>query len=138
MLRSTTGESKNVERQHHVLFAAIVIETDVLEIVAVEILQLEIGRLIAGLEEIDSGTVSISGQIVNKLDPRDRDVTMVFQNNALYRHMTVCENLEFPLKLRKIPKSQIRGRAQEAAELLGIAGLLERKPDTLSGGVPSG
>src|SRR5947209_9046254 len=78
-------------------------------------------RLIAGLEEIDSGTVSIGGQIVNELHPKDRDVAMVFQNYALYPHMTVCQNLEFPLKLRKNPKPETRERVREAAQLLGIA-----------------
>src|SRR5882762_4553208 len=91
-------------------------------------------RLIAGLEEIDSGTVSIGAQIVNELPAKKRDIAMVFQNYALYPHMTVCENLEFPLKLRKNPKAQIREQVREVAQLLGIADLLERKPETLSGG----
>src|SRR5438067_540759 len=91
-------------------------------------------RLIAGLEQSDSGTISIDGQIVNSLPPGERDIAMVFQNYALYPHMTVQENLAFPLKLRKVEKTQMRERAHEAAELLGIGELLDRKPESLSGG----
>src|SRR5256885_50795 len=91
-------------------------------------------RLIAGLEQIDSGTISISGQVVNNLQPKDRDVAMVFQNYGLYPHMSVYDNLAFPLKLRETPKAEIRDRVREAAELLGLGNLLERKPESLSGG----
>jgi multiple sugar transport system ATP-binding protein len=91
-------------------------------------------RMIAGLEEITEGTVKIDGRIVNDVPPKDRDIAMVFQNYALYPHMTVFENMAFGLKLRKIPKAQIRQRVQEAAGMLGIEMLLNRKPKALSGG----
>ena len=91
-------------------------------------------RMIAGLEEITAGTISIAGQAVNEVAPRDRDIAMVFQNYALYPHMTVGKNLEFPLKMRRLGQQEIQQRVQEAAELLGISELLERKPSQLSGG----
>jgi len=91
-------------------------------------------RMIAGLEEISSGTVSIDGKIVNDVAPKDRDIAMVFQNYALYPHMTVYENLAFGLKLRKYEKSEIERRVQHAATILGIASYLDRKPKALSGG----
>jgi multiple sugar transport system ATP-binding protein len=91
-------------------------------------------RMIAGLEEITSGQVSIDGRVVNDVAPKDRDIAMVFQNYALYPHMTVYENLAFGLKLRKYPKPEIAQRVQHAANILGIAGYLDRKPKALSGG----
>src|SRR5215210_1235087 len=91
-------------------------------------------RMIAGLEEITGGTISIGGRIVNDVPPKDRDIAMVFQSYALYPHMTVRENLEFGLKIRKTPKDEMNRRVQEAAEILGIAEFLERKPKQLSGG----
>ena len=91
-------------------------------------------RLIAGLEQMDSGIISMAGQVINDWQPKDRDIAMIFQNYALYPHMTVGENLAFPLRLRKTAKPETRLRVQEVAELLGIADLLERKPDSLSGG----
>jgi multiple sugar transport system ATP-binding protein len=91
-------------------------------------------RMIAGLEEISSGTVSIDGKVVNDVAPKDRDIAMVFQNYALYPHMTVYENLAFGLKLRKYDKKEIDVRVQHAAKILGIAGYLDRKPKALSGG----
>ena len=77
-------------------------------------------RMIAGLEEISSGTISIAGKIVNDMPPKDRDIAMVFQNYALYPHMTVYENMAFALKLRKYPKTEIKKRVEDAAKLLGI------------------
>ena len=91
-------------------------------------------RTIAGLEEITQGAISIDGQIVNDLPPQARDVAMVFQNYALYPHMTVFENMAFGLKLRKLPKLEIQQRVQEAAAILGLAPLLDRLPKALSGG----
>ena len=91
-------------------------------------------RMIAGLEAISSGDVSIDGQVVNDLAPMDRDIAMVFQNYALYPHMTVFDNMAYGLKIRGLPKPEIRQRVQEAAELLSIGQLLERKPRQLSGG----
>jgi multiple sugar transport system ATP-binding protein len=91
-------------------------------------------RMIAGLEEISSGTVSIDGRVVNEVLPKDRDIAMVFQNYALYPHMTVYENMAFGLKLRKFPRTEINARVHEAAALLGLEGLLERLPKALSGG----
>ena len=90
--------------------------------------------MIAGLEDISSGTISIGGTIVNEVPPKDRDIAMVFQNYALYPHMTVYENLAFGLKLRKYPKAEIEGRVREAAQILGIEEYLDRKPKALSGG----
>lgn len=91
-------------------------------------------RLIAGLEEIDSGQMFISGREVNHVAPKDRNVAMVFQNYALYPHMTIYDNLAFPLKIRKMDKSEIERIVSKQAELLGLSDLLERKPKTLSGG----
>jgi multiple sugar transport system ATP-binding protein len=91
-------------------------------------------RMVAGLEEISSGTVRIGGQVVNDLPPKDRDVAMVFQNYALYPHMSVFENMAFALKLRKMPKAEIERRVHDAAEILGLTEYLQRKPKALSGG----
>jgi multiple sugar transport system ATP-binding protein len=91
-------------------------------------------RMIAGLEEISEGKIYIDGQVVNDVPPKDRDIAMVFQNYALYPHMTVYENMAFGLKLRKFPKKEIDQRVREAAAVLGIENLLERKPKALSGG----
>jgi multiple sugar transport system ATP-binding protein len=91
-------------------------------------------RMIAGLEDISEGTISIDGRIVNEVPPKDRDIAMVFQNYALYPHMTVYENLAFGLKLRKYPKQAIEERVQHAAKILGINEYLDRKPKALSGG----
>ena len=91
-------------------------------------------RMIAGLEEVSSGEIYIGGEIVNDRPPEDRDIAMVFQNYALYPHMTAYENMSFGLKLRKFSKEEIRKRVDNAARILDIAELLERKPKALSGG----
>ena len=91
-------------------------------------------RMIAGLEDITEGTASIDGKVVNDVAPKDRDIAMVFQNYALYPHMTVYDNMAFGLKLRKYSKEDIDKRVQEAAEILGLKEFLERKPADLSGG----
>jgi multiple sugar transport system ATP-binding protein len=91
-------------------------------------------RMIAGLEDISGGTISIGERAVNELPPKDRDVAMVFQNYALYPHMTVRENLEFGLKIRKTPKPEMDRLVDDAADILGIKHLLDRKPKQLSGG----
>jgi len=91
-------------------------------------------RLIAGLEETDGGTISIDGQSMNGVEPKDRNVAMVLQNHALYPHMTVYENLAFPLKLRKYRREQVSVRVQETADILALRALMDRKPDSLSGG----
>lgn len=91
-------------------------------------------RMIAGLEEISSGNISIDGVVVNDVAPKDRDIAMVFQNYALYPHMTVYENMAFGLKLRKFPKDEIEQRVHEAAQILNIEEFLDRKPKALSGG----
>jgi multiple sugar transport system ATP-binding protein len=91
-------------------------------------------RMIAGLEEISEGEIYIGDRLVNDVPPKDRDIAMVFQNYALYPHMTVEENLEFGLKLRKVPKEERKRRVREAAEILDIVHLLDRKPKALSGG----
>jgi len=91
-------------------------------------------RMIAGLEEITGGTVAIGERVVNDLPPKERDVAMVFQNYALYPHMSVRENLEFGLKIRKTPKPDMDKLVNEAAEILDITHLLDRKPKQLSGG----
>ncbi len=91
-------------------------------------------RMIAGLEEITSGDIQIGNRVVNDLPPKDRDIAMVFQNYALYPHMTVYDNMAFGLKMRKFPKAEIQKRVQDAAEILGIQELLKRKPRQLSGG----
>lgn len=91
-------------------------------------------RMIAGLEEISDGEIYIGDKLVNNVQPKDRDIAMVFQNYALYPHMTVYENMAFGLKLRKIPKNDIKMRVTEAARILEIEHLLDRKPKALSGG----
>ncbi len=91
-------------------------------------------RMVAGLEEISAGELYIDGKLVNDVAPKDRDIAMVFQNYALYPHMTVYENMAFPLKLRKMDKAEIDRRVREAAEILDITQYLERKPKALSGG----
>jgi multiple sugar transport system ATP-binding protein len=91
-------------------------------------------RMIAGLEEITQGDLLIDGKIMNDVEPKDRDIAMVFQNYALYPHMSVYDNMAFGLKLRKVPKDQIEQDVQEAAKILGIEHLLDRKPKALSGG----
>src|SRR5215469_7049068 len=91
-------------------------------------------RSIAGLEEITGGSISIGPRVVNDLPPKDRDIAMVFQNYALYPHMTVEENLAFGLKLRKTPKAEIRRRVTDVAKMLGLEEYLRRKPAALSGG----
>src|ERR1700712_2295366 len=91
-------------------------------------------RMIAGLEEITAGEIWIDGDVVNDVPPRDRDIAMVFQNYALYPHMSVFDNMAFGLKLRKFPKEEIKRRGDEAARILDIVPLLERKPRALSGG----
>jgi multiple sugar transport system ATP-binding protein len=91
-------------------------------------------RLLAGLEEITQGDIYIGDRLVNDVPPKDRDIAMVFQSYALYPHMSVYDNMAFGLKLRKTPKKEIERRVQEAAQLLGIGELLDRKPKQLSGG----
>ncbi len=91
-------------------------------------------RMIAGLEEISGGTISIDGRVVNQVLPKDRDIAMVFQNYALYPHMTVYDNMAFGLKLRKFPKAEIDQRVREASAMLGLDPYLNRKPKALSGG----
>src|SRR3990172_3771777 len=91
-------------------------------------------RMVAGLEEITAGEIQIGDRIVNDLPPKDRDIAMVFQNYALYPHMSVYDNMAFGLKMRKFPKPEIAKRVQDAAEILGIQELLKRKPRQLSGG----
>ncbi len=91
-------------------------------------------RMIAGLEAISSGDIAIDGQVVNNLAPMDRDIAMVFQNYALYPHMSVFDNMAFGLKMRKFDRAEIGKRVKEAADILGIGELLKRKPRQLSGG----
>src|SRR5262245_20372760 len=91
-------------------------------------------RMIAGLEAISAGDISIDGQVINDLAPMDRDIAMVFQNYALYPHMSVYDNMAFGLKMRKFPRREIATRVKEAADILGIGNLLARKPRQLSGG----
>ncbi|HOP82002.1 MAG TPA: sn-glycerol-3-phosphate ABC transporter ATP-binding protein UgpC [Fervidobacterium sp.] len=91
-------------------------------------------RMIAGLEEITKGEIKIDGRVVNDVEPKDRDIAFVFQNYALYPHMTVYDNMAFGLKLRKVPKNEIDERVHEAAKILEIESLLDRKPRQLSGG----
>ncbi len=91
-------------------------------------------RMIAGLEEISGGTLKIGDRVVNDVEPKDRDIAMVFQNYALYPHMTVYDNMAFGLKLRKVPKDQIDKMVKEAAKILDLEKLLDRKPKALSGG----
>src|SRR6202007_3451087 len=90
-------------------------------------------RMVAGLESISSGQVLIGERVVNELAPMDRDIAMVFQNYALYPHMSVYDNMAFGLKMRKVDRTEIRKRVQEAADILGIHDLLARKPRQLSG-----
>ncbi|MGZ4389759.1 MAG: ABC transporter ATP-binding protein, partial [Gaiellaceae bacterium] len=91
-------------------------------------------RMIAGLEEVTSGAISIGGREVTRLSPRDRDIAMVFQNYALYPHYTVEKNLAYGLRVRGTPKPEIARRVKEVAEMLGLEQLLERRPSALSGG----
>ena len=91
-------------------------------------------RMIAGLEDISSGELKIGDRVVNDVEPKDRDIAMVFQNYALYPHMTVYDNLAFGLKLRKVPKDEIDKMVKEAAKVLDLTQLLDRKPKALSGG----
>lgn len=91
-------------------------------------------RMIAGLEEISEGEILIDGKVINHLPPKDRDIAMVFQNYALYPHMTVYENIAFGLRLKKLNKNEIEKRIKEAARVLGLENLLNRKPKALSGG----
>ena len=91
-------------------------------------------RMVAGLEEVSEGKIYIDGRVVNNVPPKDRDIAMVFQNYALYPHMTVYENMAFGLKLRKYPKAEIDRRVREASRILGLDALLDRKPKALSGG----
>ncbi len=91
-------------------------------------------RMVAGLEEISKGTIAIGDRVVNDVPPKNRDIAMVFQNYALYPHMTVYENMAFGLKLRKFPKDEIDKRVQDAAKILGLTSMLERRPKQLSGG----
>ncbi len=91
-------------------------------------------RMIAGLEEISSGELIIDGKVMNDVEPKDRDIAMVFQNYALYPHMTVFDNMAFGLKLRKVPKDEIKAKVEEAARILDLEKLLDRKPKALSGG----
>ncbi|HEQ60342.1 MAG TPA: ATP-binding cassette domain-containing protein, partial [Firmicutes bacterium] len=89
-------------------------------------------RMVAGLEEVTEGSIYIGDRCVNDVPPKDRDIAMVFQNYALYPHMTVYKNMAFGLKLRKYPKDEIERRVHEAADILGIRELLHRKPKALS------
>jgi multiple sugar transport system ATP-binding protein len=91
-------------------------------------------RMIAELEDISAGEILIGGRLINRVPPKERDVAMVFQNYALYPHMTVFENMAFGLKLNKTPKAEIETRVKKTADLLGISELLKRKPRELSGG----
>src|SRR3981081_4852837 len=93
-------------------------------------------RMIAGLEEISGGEIAVDGEIVNDVPPKDRDMAMVFQNYALYPHMTVYQNMSFGLRLKHYPKPEIEKRVQEAARILDITELLDRKPRPLSCGPP--
>ena len=91
-------------------------------------------RMIAGLEKPTSGTIQIGDRIVNEVSARDRDIAMVFQNYALYPHMTVARNLGYPLRQRRVARSDVNRRVSEVAEMLGLAELLKRRPGQLSGG----
>ncbi|MBO4495038.1 MAG: ATP-binding cassette domain-containing protein, partial [Clostridiales bacterium] len=91
-------------------------------------------RMIAGLEDISEGEIYIDDRLINDVLPKDRDIAMVFQNYALYPHMTVFDNMAFGLKLRKVERGEIKRRVQEAAKILEIEHLLDRKPKALSGG----
>ena len=91
-------------------------------------------RMVAGLEEVSGGEISISGKVVNELEPSERDIAMVFQNYALYPHMTVYDNMAYGLKIAKVPKDEIKTRVDKAAKILELGHLLTRKPRELSGG----
>jgi len=91
-------------------------------------------RMVAGLEEISEGELRVDGEVVNALDPRRRDVAMVFQNYAIYPHMSIFENIAFPLRAQRMPKDEVRDRVERVAGLLGLEAVLSRKPRTLSGG----
>ena len=91
-------------------------------------------RMVAGLERITGGQVAIGERVVNELEPKDRDIAMVFQNYALYPHMSVFENMAYGLKIRKLPQDEIRARVDKAAGILELGPLLERRPRQLSGG----
>ena len=91
-------------------------------------------RMVAGLEEISGGTISIGGRVVNDLEPSERDIAMVFQNYALYPHMSVFDNMAYGLKIAKVPKDEIKARVDKAARILELGALLDRKPRALSGG----
>ncbi len=91
-------------------------------------------RMVAGLEEISGGEIAIGGRVVNRLEPAERDIAMVFQNYALYPHMSVYDNMAYGLKIAKVPKAEIEVRVQKAAKILELGGLLDRKPRQLSGG----
>src|SRR3954447_9005534 len=91
-------------------------------------------RMVAGLEEVTSGEIRIGDRVVNDVEPPDRDIAMVFQNYALYPHMSVADNMGFPLRMQRMSRGELRGRVRDVAELLGIGELLARKPRELSGG----
>jgi sn-glycerol 3-phosphate transport system ATP-binding protein len=91
-------------------------------------------RMIAGLEAISDGTIAIGGRVVNTVEPKDRNIAMVFQNYALYPHMTVYENMSYGLRIRRMPREEIQQRVQRAAKILELGGFLDRKPKQLSGG----
>ncbi|MDR0949202.1 MAG: ATP-binding cassette domain-containing protein, partial [Lachnospiraceae bacterium] len=91
-------------------------------------------RMIAGLEDITAGELKIGDRVVNDVEPKDRDIAMVFQNYALYPHMSVYDNMSFGLRLRRVPKDQIDKMVKEAAKILDLTPLLDRKPKALSGG----
>ena len=91
-------------------------------------------RMLAGLEHVTSGEIAIGGRVVNTLPPKERDIAMVFQNYALYPHLTVAENMAFSLTLKNAPKDQIQAKVRPAAEILGLSHLLDRFPRQLSGG----
>src|ERR687889_391679 len=91
-------------------------------------------RMVAGLEEISDGTISIGGAVVNDLTPKERDIAMVFQNYALYPHLTVADNIGFGLRLRQTPKDEVERRVEWAGKLLGLSPYLNRRPKELSGG----
>ena len=91
-------------------------------------------RMVAGLEEVSGGEVCIGNRVVNDLEPAERDIAMVFQNYALYPHMSVFDNMAYGLKIAKVPKDEIKTRVDKAAKILELGGLLERKPRDMSGG----
>ena len=91
-------------------------------------------RMVAGLEEITDGTISIGGRVVNQLEPAERDIAMVFQNYALYPHMSVFDNMAYGLKIKKVPLEEIKARVDKAAKILELGQYLQRKPRELSGG----